>query len=150
LLSAIQPHITLTPKFLFLVSFILLNGLACQFTAVQEKKQSDFVPHERLLQCKKRFYSEDSQEMDAYYHDRQRFFNKVTTSEQRGDTLVVQTIQAVNGCGDTKGDIRIQGDTMWLLTKEMAKELCASISFEWFAYHIYNPERIKFKFVSED
>lgn len=115
-----------------------------------DKKQTDKTKtHERLIDCKTKYVMEDGEEADGYHEDYENFFKDYFLEEQNGDTLIVTTLIEVNACGKTIGDIEFSGDTLFLKTRQIADEVCASTMFEKFTYRIHNPDKKKYEIQSE-
>ena len=105
--------------------------------------------HERLIDCKTKYVMEDGEEADGYHEDYKNFIKDYYSEEQNGDTLTVTTLIEVNACGKTIGDIEFSGDTLFLKTRQIADEVCASTMFEKFTYRIHNADKKKYEIQSE-
>lgn len=115
-----------------------------------DKKQTDKTKtHERLIDCKTKYIMEDGKEADSYHEDYENFIKDYFSEEQNGDTLIVTTLIEVNTCGKTIGDIEFLGDKLFLKTRQITDEVCASTMFEKFTYRIHNPEKKKYEIQSE-
>ena len=75
--------------------------------------------------------------------------DKLYYSTENKDTLIVTTLIEVNACGQTIGDIEFSGDTLFLKTRQITVDVCASTMFEKFTYRIHNPDKKKYEVLSE-
>ncbi|MBL7831266.1 MAG: hypothetical protein JNK41_09590 [Saprospiraceae bacterium] len=119
---------------------------------VTEKEQTEEIRkiHERLIDCNTVFVMEDGEQADGYYQNHDNFIKEYFSEAQSGDTLIVTTLMKVNACGKTIGDIEFSGDTLFLKTRQISDEVCASVVYEKFTYRIYNPEKKKYQIESEE
>src|SRR5690554_486183 len=139
----------LKPIKILILLLITSFGLSSCINSTDNEKSVKTIPHERLIDCKAKFVMEDGEEADGYHENYHNFIKDYFSVEQKGDTLIVTTLIEVNSCGKTIGDIKFSGDTLFLRTKQIAEELCASTMFEKFTYRIYNPKKIEYVILSE-
>lgn len=111
--------------------------------------ENEFKTHQRLIDCKTKYVMEDGEEADGYHEDYESFIKVYFSEEQNGDTLIITSLIEVNACGKTIGDIEFSGDTLFLKTRQIADEVCASTMFERFTYKIHNPDKKKYEIHSE-
>ncbi len=138
----------LTSYYLTLVAILTFALYSCSNST--DKNQTEKTKtHERLIDCKTKFVMEDGEEADGYHEDYENFIKDYFSEEQNGDTLIVTTLIEVNACGKTIGDIEFSGDTLFLKTKQIADEVCASTMFKKFTYRIHNPDKKKYDIQSE-
>ena len=131
-----------------LTIFLILSfGLFSCSNSTDKKQTEKSKTHERLIDCKTKYVMEE--EADGYHEDYENFIKDYFSEEQNGDTLIVTTLIEVNACGKTIGDIEFSGDTLFLKTRQIADEVCASTMFEKFTYRIHNPDKKKYKIQSE-
>ena len=138
-----KPFINLTQILQIIFSIFLL--LSCSNSNKEKDKK-----HEKLISWSNKFISEDGEKMDGYYNNHKEFIKPYSSDKQIGDTLVVSTLHEINACGETVGDISYSGDTLFLKTKQIGNEVCASIVFSKFTYKILNRNKTKYKIVSEN
>ena len=106
------------------------------------KGQTDkFKTHEKLIECNTQYVMEDGEEASGYHEDYENFIKDYFQERQKGDTLIISTLIEVNACGETIGDIEYLGDTLYLKSRQIADEVCASTMFETFTYKIHNPDK---------
>lgn len=126
----------------FWVFFLLFAMLpACKYSGSKKELKRTFQVHERLIAANFTFISEDSEEMDPFYDDKEAFLQNYRTVSQLGDTLKVTTLHQVNACGKPIGNISFSRDTLYLSTIETAEELCTSVDYVLFEYKILNPNK---------
>lgn len=129
-----------------LTILFVLNSCSNSTIKDQTKKTKT---NERLIDCKTKYVMEDGEEADGYHEDYENFIKEYFSEKQNGDTLIVTTLIEVNACGKTIGDIEFSGDTLFLKTRQIADEVCASTMFEKFTYRIHNPDKKKYEIQSE-
>lgn len=127
---------------------ILFVLYSCSNSTVKDKTEKTKT-HERLIDCKTKYVMEDGEEAGGYHEDYENFIKDYFSEEQNGDTLIVKTLIEVNACGKTIGDIEFSGDTLFLKTRQIADEVCASTMFEKFTFRILNPDKKKYEIQSE-
>lgn len=134
-----------------ILTFLLITffGLLSCLNSTDKEQTEKTKTHERLIECKAKFVMEDGEEADGYHEDYEHFIKDYFSQDQKGDTLIVSTLFEVNACGKTIGDIEFSVDTIFLKTRQIADEVCASTMFEKFTYIIHNPEKKKYEIQSE-
>jgi hypothetical protein len=100
--------------------------------------------HENLISVENVLVMEDGDHASGYYTDHENFIKSYISEKQSGDTLIVTTLKEINACGKTVGDIRISKDTLFLETKNVSDESCASVTFNKFTYRIENSTKQKY------
>lgn len=98
----------------------------------------------QLLKSTQTFISEDGGHIDEKYGSIKQFQEHFFKVKYLKDTIYAQTVQAVNACGNAKAWIKIKSDTIFLTSKEVADELCASTNWNKYEYWIVNPENKKY------
>ncbi len=134
----------MTGKYKIIIALTVLSFGLYSCTNTTDKTKT----HERLIDCKTKFIMEYGEEADGYHNDHENFIKDYFSELQKGDTLIVTTLIEVNACGKTIGDIEFSGDTLFLKTRQIADEVCASTMFEKFTYRIYNPDNKKYEIQS--
>lgn len=99
-----------------------------------------FKPNERLIHSSHEYITEDGEHLNDY----EEFATPYFSVRYGTDTVWVTSLQMINGCGETVADIKISGDTLYLLTKLVSDEACTSVMYDKFSYVIHNPENIEF------
>lgn len=133
-----------------LTIFLTLSfGLFSCSNSTNKKEIYKTKTHERLIDCKMKNVMEDGEKADGYHENYENFIKDYFSEYQNGDTLIVTTLIEVNACGKTIGDIEFSGDTLFLKTRQIADEVCASTMFEKFTYRIHNPDKKKYEIQSE-
>ena len=93
---------------------------------------------------------EDGASATPFYIEHENFIKPYFKTLYQNDTIVVSTLMEVNSCGESIGDIKISHDTLYLLTKNVANEVCTSVVFKKFTYFISNPGNKQYIIVSEN
>lgn len=93
-----------------------------------------------LISWESEFITEDGEAVDKYYSDRSAFILPYVEKQCFGDTLKVSTLHEINSCGETIGVAEISNDTIYLETKLVGEEMCASVEFHKFTYVIVKEE----------
>ena len=126
----------LKPKKILILLLITSFGLSSCLNPTDKEQNVKTNTHERLIDCKAKYVMEDGEEADGYHKDYQNFIKDYFSDEHKGYTLIVTTLIEVNSCGKTIGDIKFSEDTLFLKTKQIAEEVCASTMFKEFTYRI--------------
>jgi hypothetical protein len=128
---------------MFSIRYLLIFASLLIYSCSQTKPH-----HYQLIRWTKEFVMNDGKEANGFYLDHKTFTKRYYKAEYAKDTLKVSALMEVNACGNPFGDIRIKEDSLFLFTRDEAKEVCTSTKFYQFTYWIWNPKKIKYKIAS--
>ncbi|NVK29057.1 MAG: hypothetical protein HWE14_13470 [Flavobacteriia bacterium] len=132
-------------QLLIIISFSVSLGTSCG----NFSQDQTFKPHDQLIDWSTEIVMEDGEHADGYYNNHLDFIKPHFSTEYQRNTLTVTTLIEINSCAETVPDIRISNDTLYLLTRQISDEACASVTFNKFTYVIHNPENKRFTIESE-
>jgi hypothetical protein len=91
--------------------------------------------HELLMSYESEFVSGIGVDIDSLILE-----NSYKEINQYEDSLVLTTLQKVNCCGKSIGDIELRDDSLFLLVKNISRSSCTSIEYHEFTYVIKKPD----------
>ena len=112
------------------VCFVTIVCSSCLRSAKKDDRKGG------LISCESEFVIEDGEHATSYYENRENFIQPYTNASYSGDTLRAETLHEVNSCAETIGEIRYSNDTLYLSTKRISNEVCASVEFHRFNYTV--------------
>jgi len=131
-------------KFIIICNIVIWTTQICGCTS----RTKDYTSN-RLIEWKSEHIMNDGIEANSYYTNHKKFIKPYFKTIYKKDTLIVSTLIEINSCGETVGEIDFSNDTLYLLTKLISNEACASVVFHKFTYVIQNLENEKYFIVSK-
>ena len=123
----------------------VVNVLFCSMIVIFGCSSNLKPKESSLLESSSEFIMEDGDESTGYYMNREKFITPYKSYTLLGtDTLLVSTLHQVNACEERGGDVLFKGDTLFLETKSVSGNPCASVIFKKYSYKIFKKGISKF------